>query len=685
MSDDYFGYTTGGNEDLMENRRMARRMGEDISYYPPASGNDTYIEPTRNFEKDFGDSLTPGEETRDYYANGIEQIYKRIMSQDSVVLYQLADQWFELNQVLDDLRTRVLKAATNLKEGGDGAGGNGGWAGAGADAFLARGPGATLKSIDDWEQASFQNWMGTLALVSVINQRRGEMAELWRQYKESMVTQSNMWLDSAHNYDIDNQRYSSIEAIPKDSYDAEQYVTWMRNAQLGWHHKAQKLQYDMAQDYWSTMNQDYAGGRATVYEGPRDAVMPNMEFIARYKMGPMPNIGKPNITTPDGVNPNIAKPNIAKPDITAPDIQANNGKPDITAPSVDDLVQPDITTPTVNPPSITPPLVTPPSVVIPPAVPAITSPVLKGGPGGLPSLRPGAVPTMPNADGLLSNLKSGGGPGVLRAGMTPPNPEGLPPGGMPQGGRPGQAPPPPAIKGKGGGPGTPMSPQQQGKGGGSPERPGTPGTPANPGLSNQFGGPPGTPTSPVLRNPHASPPGGRGNGGPRRGTPGLPSAPGQRNPDGTPLRPDAAPPVLGRPAPRTPERQAPPRPSTPYGDTNPGGLPNPLAPPPRPTASPIVGRSATQGPAAPRPPEPTAGVMRGKRNDGNIGYEGEIGSRKREVKDPQVVVDEEFDRISALLSHERPWTVETPGGGVLDAGPTRTNVQSAEPKPTLGT
>ncbi|GAB3517365.1 hypothetical protein [Phytohabitans suffuscus] len=679
--EDYFGYTTAGNEDLMESRRMATRMGDDIRYYPPQSEG-SYIEPTPNFAEKFEGGMSPGEETREYYANGIEQIYKRIMSQDSVVLYQLADQWFELNQVLDDLRTRVLKAATNLKEGGDGAGGNGGWTGAGADAFLARGPGATLKSIDDWEQASFKNWMGTLALVGVINQRRGEMAELWRQYKEAMVSHSQMWLDNPQNYVYgENRPFSSADAIPKGSYEAESYITWMRQGQLGWHHQAQQIQWEMAQDYWSTMSQDYAGGRATVYEGPRDAVMPNMEFIARYKMGPMPNIPKPGITTPGAVDPNITTPNVTKPDITVPDVTANTGKPDITAPSVDNIAPPAVTPPAVTPPNIGTPVVTPPAVA-PPVLPPIAPPAVGGGgPGGLPAVRPTA---MPGANDLLSNLRSGGGPGVLRAGMTPPNAESLPPG-MPQGGRPGQAPPPPAIKGRGpSGPNAPMAPPQ-GKGG-VPDKPtpATPGTPGRPGVMDQFGGTPGTPASPVLRNPHANPAQpGRG-GGPRRGAPGLPSTPLQRNPDGSPLRPTAAPPVLGRPAPRTPERMPPPRPAPPAAAT-PGGLPNPLAPPRRPTASPVVGRSAQAGPGAARPPEPTAGVMRGRRNDGNSGYEAEIGSRKREAKDPQVTIDEEFDRISAILAQESAWTVETPGGGVLDAAQNRTQQRSAEPKPTLGT
>ncbi|GAA4728319.1 hypothetical protein [Phytohabitans rumicis] len=673
---DYFGYTPSQNEDLMENRRMARRMGEDISHYPPPQGDDQYIDPTPNFEKQFGDSLKPGDETRAYYANGIEDIYKRIMSQDPVVLHRLADQWWQLHDVLQDLRSRVLNAAKNLKEGGDGEGGKGGWTGAGADAFLARGPGATLKSIDDWEQAAFNNWMGTLALASAMSQRRGEMERLYQQYKDSMVSMSSMWLDNPQNADIDGKKYSSINAIPKGSYQADNYITWMRNAQLGWHYKAQKIQYDMAQDYWRTMSEDYAGGRATVYEGPGDAVLPNPEFIARYGM---PNFGPPpKIQTPTNINPNITALNDKKPDVSGLKDKLGNVDPDIKAPTTDDITKPDIDTPTATPPSITTPTVTPPVGQLPVVPPVVPPGLPPGGPGKLPALGPGGLPTAPATSGLLKNL-GGAGPGVLRAGMTPPSPEGGLPPGMPQRGT--QAPPPPTIKGRGPGSGTPHPPQgKRGTDGPEQAKPGTPGTP---GVSDQFGGPPGTPASPVLRNPHANPPApSRGGGNPRRGTPGVS---GGQNPGGSgpPLHPGATtPPVLSRPQQRSPQAEPPARPGT--APPVPNAPLNPLAPPPRPTASPVVGRSARLDPGAPPPPEPTAGVMRGKRNDGIAGYEGEIGSRKRSAQEPQVSVDDEFDNIRRILDREGAWTVDTPGGGVLDSGPARSAAPSAEPKPTLG-
>lgn len=668
MTDMYFGYTTATNEQLTEARRMAARMGEDIRHYPPPTSGD-YIEPTPDFRKKWresgeGKGVSPGEEGREFAANNIEVIYDRIMSQDATQIRQLAERWYQINQVLDDLRMRVRNAAASLADGGDGDGGDGGWKGPGASAFLARGPGATLKSIDDWEQAALANWTGALALGDTIAARQAEMESLYSRYKSSMVTVS------AEFFENRTDGVKSVNDIGKGTALADDYITHMRERMGPWTVMAQDIQFNMAREYWTVMSEKFAGGTATVYEGPTDAVMPNMEFIARYKAPNVPNIGTPNIQTPNNIKPNITAPNIKPPDVSDK-LGLTEKPPQITPPSTDQLVKPDIETPTGTPPAITPPGL--PPVVTPPVLPPVPT-----GQGGLNTLRP-SLTNMPGANNLLNNLPGqGGGPGVLRSGL---NSEGLPP--QAPGGRPGQSMPPPAIKGRGPQQGTPAAPPP-GKRGPGENTTETPGTPARPGMTDQFGGQPSTPASPVLRNPRATTPAppSRFAGDRRRQVPGMPGGPG--TPGGaTPLRPDAAPPVLGRPQPRTPESAAPPRPTLP--PVSPNAPVNPLAPPPPPTSSPVVGRSARLDPGAPQAPEPTAGVMRGKRNDGISGYEGEIGSRKREAaKDPQVSIDDEFEKIRRVLDQEEAWKVDTPGGGVLDAGPSRSGVQSAEPKPTLG-
>nr|MDT0659355.1 hypothetical protein [Micromonospora sp. DSM 115978] len=661
--DDYFGYSTAQNEQLQQNRQMARRMGEDIRYYPaPPSGD--YIEPTTNWDTEEGRVLSSDEEKQAFYQDSIEKINKRIMAQDAAVVRQLADQWYQVNQVLDDLRDRVHGAALKLKDGSDG---DGGWSGQGADAFLARGPGATLLSIDAWEDAAVTNWLGTLRLAGVIESRQSEMAALWDRYTQGMVEASTQYLQS--------KGYESIDDLVPGTPGADQYVTFMRNNQLSWNWEAQKVQYGMARDYWSVMNEDYAGGRATVYEGPTDAVRENPEFIARHKLGEMglpnitpprlgPNLTGPNITAPT-VGPTITPPNVAAAQLTGPNITAPNVVPDVTTDGGGaNLTGPNITAPNVTGPAVVAP-------VVPPVVPRTTLP---GGqpPPAPPALRTGGPPALPGR-GLLSNLPGGGVSGVLRSGGPPPSAEGLPPS-LPQS-RAGQPPPPPQIRGRGSADGTPPAAPQGNRRGPDVQ---TPNLPPARGTDSPFSQPPAAPSSPVLRNPRVPPPSTARSGGPRRGDPttstGLPRHPGTPGP-----RPDAAPPVLGRPRPKDNRAMPPIRPAVPPG--GPDAPANPLAPPP-PRTTPIVGRP-TRPAAGQRSAEPTTGVLRGLRRAGPTAQAGEITSRKVAPEQPTVNTrDEDFEKIRTILDKEGAWTVETPGGGVLDGA--RPTAASAEPKPTLG-
>jgi hypothetical protein len=45
-------------------------------------------------------------------------------------------------------------------------------------------------------------------------------------------------------------------------------------------------------------------------------------------------------------------------------------------------------------------------------------------------------------------------------------------------------------------------------------------------------------------------------------------------------------------------------------------------------------------------------------------------------------IEQEYEKIRRLLNDEQAWTVETPGGAVLDNAPERPSHQ-VEPKPTL--
>lgn len=665
MAEEYFGYTTASNTQLNENRRLAARMGEDIRYYPPPQDGGDYPDPTIDWDNrnPYADADDDDPERIAAEANdSVERIYKRIMALNSEAVRAVAHQWWNVWRTLDDVGERVLQYATLLKEGG----GNGdkGWTGAGAEAFLARGPGATLKSIDDWRNAAVQNALGSSALADQIDTYQGRIKDYFEQYKSEMIAKQNEMLS-----------YYAVANLSElnEYYDEEArgyFVDEMRAASLEKAAGARAIQSEMAAAFRQVMWEDFAGGRETVYEGPTDAVEPNRDFINRYMAEKFsPNISVPNITAPNVTAPNITAPNINTTNITQL-TKPTGTPPNITPPNVSKPDLPTQTTPTATPPSITQPNISVPHLP-PPVVPPVVPPGL--GPGGqqqgAPTIRPPAAPNVSGTGRLLGNLPGGTGPGVLRGANI--SPEGLP-GGMPPGGRPGQAMPPPQIKGRGQPPGTPALPPQ-GKGGGTGKgTPATPGTPSTPGITNQFGGPPGTPASPVLRNPRSTPDGTRD---PRRGTP---STAGPGTPP-VPPRPGTSSPVLGRPrrASDTPITPTPQRPAS----GQPGAPANPLAPLPPRTSSPVVGRVRRDAVPA---PEPQSGVVRGNRRPGSE-YQGEIISRRREQEQPAVSdIDAEFDKLSKYLSEEAPWKVATPGGGVLDAAPPRANGPVAEPKPALG-
>ncbi|WP_207386239.1 hypothetical protein, partial [Protofrankia symbiont of Coriaria ruscifolia] len=322
MGDDgaYFGYTTSGNDRLMEAWRMAARMGEDIRYYPPVDSGQ-YIEPTVNWDDPHFNNQDA--ENAAYKNDTIERIYKRIMAQDAGVVYQLGEQWYKVVLVIDDLIGRVLKAANGLKHGGDGSPGNrDGWTGAGADSFLRRGPGATLKSLDDWRNAAVKNWIGTWSLSYAITRHKSKMDELWKQYEGAMVQASHDWWERHGNAYYFQDRPQTLDTLENGpTHEKESYVDYLRTMSNMWNERAQKIQWEMAREYWQIMGEELAGGRGEVYEGPSDAVRENPKFIAQYRAA---QFGVPNITVPNVTAPRVTAPNISTPSISAQNLSAQN-------------------------------------------------------------------------------------------------------------------------------------------------------------------------------------------------------------------------------------------------------------------------------------------------------------------------------------------------------------------------
>ncbi|MBO4206433.1 hypothetical protein GSF22_10495, partial [Micromonospora echinofusca] len=525
--DPYFGYSTSDNTLLLQSRQLARRMGEDIRYYPPPESGE-YIEPTINWDDPkFSDA--DQERSNQLFANdSIEKIYQRVMAQNANAVREAADQWYRVSQVIQDISDRVLNAARGLKYGGDGSPGNsGGWTGKGADAFLARGPGATLKSLDDWRSAAITNWLGTLSLADTITSHQSRMSTLYAEYKQAMVTFGREWQERNIGTDV------SIEDAGPHAQD--KYVTALRTEQIMWSKRAQQIQYEMARSYWSIMSEDLNGGRATVYEGPTDAVQPNPDFLARYMRGRLPSIGGPPQI---GGSPNVTTPTISTRNVPTPDPNLQRAVGRLVAEQTgtgQDRGQQTTPTPEITVPEVgTPTPTLPTAPVVPPVVPGVGNLPVRGAPNapGVPGLpgtgqQPGTG-SLPNSaltrgTNLLGDAR-GGVPGVLRGVPTVPGTpgEGLPPSppqnpargapGTPQfGGRGpqrtiGAAPPGSQQSGPPGSslpPGTPSAPRT-----GAPGPDGRnvagPAAPAGGNRTSQFGNPPAAPSRPVLRAPRTT-------------------------------------------------------------------------------------------------------------------------------------------------------------------------------------
>jgi hypothetical protein len=626
--DPYFGYTTGGNTELIADRRLARHTGDDITHYPPPGQNTTLPDPTGSF----GPSDT------------IEVIHKRIMALDPDAVQRLSDQWIRIVFVLNDISTLVRRTAMDLRNGGEDGHGRG-WVGKGADAFLARGPGATLKSLDDWTSAARINWLGVEQLATAIITYQAKMSALWGQYKSAMANVATqfsvqVWRGPAVH------PFHSVDDVPPDMRDT--FFSFVRSQEAQWSAQAQSLQSQMAKDVWSVMSEDLGGGTSTVYEGPTDAVQANMAFVTAHSPFGVPSIGQPPALSAPGLSP---PPRLAPPPVARP-----------TPPSRPGPTRPPATpAPRVPAPAPAPPGLGSVPVVVPPVL--STAAGLGDGSGlGVGANGPGMPGAGQGVGRLLSDVRTRTGPSVLRAaGLDPAR--SLPPS-LPQPPRSSLRVPPNVDDQQPARP-TPNAARNDGGSGDAQRQP--PGTPS--GLTDLFRTVTNPAAPPVLRAPGATPPserrpnGAGPGGGPRRASP--------------PPNPLTAPPVLERPQRAQPDDGQPVHTPPP---TSADGFPSP----PPTVSSPVLGRAAATPLADEVPVAATEhGLVRGRR-PGASGFSNELSSRRKGRRSRKSKVDEEYEKVRKLLDEEGAWTVETPGGGVLDNATTQPATPAAEPKPVVG-
>ncbi|GIG57035.1 hypothetical protein Lfu02_14070 [Longispora fulva] len=666
----YYGYSPGGNEELQRNRRLARHTGDDVDHYTPDSSGDEYAATPKI---DHGHMRSDDYEGMSKIAgNSIEKIYKRVMAQDSGGVREAAWQWSDVEDLIDHLSTQI-RTQTDTLRAGNGAE-HPGWHSPGADAFLARGPGATLMSLNDWHDAARNNFLGMLSLAGKIDEFQGKMQTLFDRYKAAIVNDSKLFFANGMN---------SFEGSPQPPSDytkvdvaacqraltasnnwavKDKYISFMRDTELRFTVMAQDLEYEMGQGYWQVMNNDLRGGTATVYEGPNNAV----------RTANMPGQKLMTLSVP-------SRPG------GPPGSQFNHQPPSPTK------------APVKPPPQVKPDLAHPPSVGDPTKLPdpnklhdldqlrdpsKVLDPSKLHDPGKLPGI--GELPVQPPGLGLDQpslSLAGGRQTPTVKSGLLGRTPSVSAPPEAPGLGR--------SLSQTSGG--APSVPPAMAKGGAKVSRPTGPQD-----AARQQANGPGMPPSSVLGK----------SGRTKPGQPAAPEGPEGRSPGATPK--GTTPSVLGgrRSGARVGQDQT----GTP-GSTRPGTSPS------------VLGKNrdrdrqgSSGGPGAPledvflRPVTEAGATAPVLRRSGAVGRlvadlgevpEGlrasrpvvnspaELAARKsaaqasREERDRQSR-DDDYDAIQSMLSGETPWTVETPGGAVIANTPHPAPVPTHEPKPVLG-
>jgi hypothetical protein len=623
--DRYFGYTPADNTDLA----MARMPGEDTSMYPHDDGSSAdytpTLDPTKLTSADTGSSVKrlPGD--------SVEKVYWRIMGQSPGKIREIAHQWWSIYEKLGDIGSALWRESNALQNGGDGdtqgTHYRHGWHSPAADAFLARGPGATIKSLDDWSRAAYNNAEGLYTLADMVDGHQTTIEGIYQDYKEHMATYSANLLGGLHIRSLD-------ELANGTDYARQYYVDRMRNLAFEWTQKAWNVEHAMAQDYWSVTLGNLNQGTHTIYEGPHDAVVPPSTPGALMDLSGLPGGvpgGAPGL--PGGVHP-PAPP--APPDPSTmdkgPDLQLAGGPP--TAPTPPEL------------PDLGPNLIVKPVDPVVPVLPVMPPGVPGGGPAGGPGTPPGIggplVPPLPTelAPAVLGNPNA-----MPPGGPMPPSTSGVPlapPALNPK--------PKPNVHDKDAAPAPATAPEEEFATGQAGQLPPAPSV-----LGRRPASAATQPPAPLLSNPSASAPG-------------------------------AIPPVLGgrRPAAEPPAERtwAGPVPTEAEWVVQRDDA-SPVAPP-------VLKRLTNAAPGAridggsrtaPTRPGATAPVL-GRRNPGAAQPSAaELAARKRE-QEHRAHVDAEYDRIRRVLVDEEAFAVSTPGGPVLANVPER--VAPVEPRPTLG-
>jgi hypothetical protein len=695
-SKDYYGYTSGTNTQLTRLRQLARHTGDDVTHYTPAD--------TSRYYADYTPTYTPSKhDDHPYYSSddpkqaGIEKIYKRVMAQKAGKVLELVGQWKAIRQSLADMSDHIGTVTDKLAPQ---------WQSSGGDLFRSMGPGATLKSLDDWTKAADVNIHGFTVLAGVITKHQGEMTKLWSEYTASQAQYKSDFL-AGKNYPYVKISQADFDTLHQNTPDAPLFADYMfglKNQENEYAYRAQVIESNMAKGYFDVATSGLNGSTATTYEGPTNAVLapPGMPLLpGGFPSGPGGGPAAPVSSPPSPPSP----PRPAVAGLLPQGRLAMSG------------LQGHVLPPNAPPPLPDTPPALPPAPPAPPALPNAPGPgappVAPGGPGVLPAgalpfaagapRAPAAPPGFagaPSAPAAPSQQGSGTAPPSLGRGMSPkpgrggvlgPKAPATPSAGMRQPSapplskvaRPGQRlPSAPKSKGEDGRSGqsarglppnagrpgqrVPSSPQRTRQGNDGTNDPSPPIAPAS---FDEMPLPAASVTPPVL------------DGGQPRGPvpppPGMGSVPGRPTPSG------ATTPVMNSRATSTRRSTPAAPPAAPVG--GPAEREFSATPPP---TSPVLGSPAT----APRPPSPgqleevpaglrgaTSPAARQAARLAQADAAPPTGSKRRRRRGE----GRKRPAAASPAADEAPWTVETPHDGVLASG-TEQETPPAKPRRVLG-
>ncbi|BCJ32425.1 WXG100 family type VII secretion target [Actinocatenispora sera] len=728
-----YGYDTNLNTELIQSRHMQYKTdpGSDPThYYVDGAGSDLFgkYKPTMDRSQmpggNDGDidlsNPHPDPDGRDAHAAGgiyvsdddkykkimegntIEHVKARIDSQKQGQVLAIQHAWEKVKQSLETMAADIQRPTDALvaKQA---------WTGDAAEAFLQNGPGAALKSLDDWIDAAQYNIEGFQHIASVIPTKQQAISDLYEQYKAAVTAEAQRWLKanaprSGGHHEI--KTYTQLDDFLKHGQmeDKQRFMQSVKQAGAIYDLMAQDIEHSMAVEYQTAIG-NLQSGRSTTFEGIRNSIidapgMPILDLPGRPP-GSAPPTGPR--ATPNGPAPRTFRPASEPPPVADPPAVPDTPPVVETPPPVSaDLP----TAPPATPPAPEAPPAAPPAPGAPPPVPVAAPaptgpPGLAGrpapgsGPGAQRAFRPNVSrPQGLNRSGVLgdrtgnANRPSGPGRAPTGAGEHP-NPGR---GGSPSPGR--GAPPSPAKPTRGRSPGSPGGEPQRGgqgrpPGGRNPASPGRPNraseqrTPGFPGSTEEstaftHSGPRSPSVLTGSHQPTADPA--------STDTPRLSGRPGSGPPNTTK-------PILNNRQPKKPGAEkrdprtghAPPASGWPGSElvgeppaTAPSVLENPTL-----RARPAVPTDGNEIPRGLRP----SGAMRPETNltsaRPNTNSPAELAARKaaQREKERRRKVDAEYEQIRALLQAEEAWQVETPGGPVVSNQP---RAEIAHPRPMLG-